>query len=373
MRDLMSKCGLLFCIILILAQEVKPQDKAIGNAAIGLGAVIGGVYAADAVMREALDPQESVQWKNDQINSTVQLSEQCGLLVETKVYSALPHYSIFVGLKNISKESLQIKSNDAQIDYDKKLVRYFDQDIHRNFVIDPGSTVALQFKIHRKTDFKAKQSFSFNFPVSSSKGECSFQSNYTASTSYIPDEDKTSDSEILNMAAYFGSSQWSDSITDILDDRSGSTVSLEFNFFSSQKNGYFLDLNTSSNDLSSAYKAKNNLIKQENLVFNSMDIGYQYRNVFSEQNNLTLKFGVAFANFRSGGNQSTFSESAQATMPTLGFRYNYIFENIERGRLYGKYSVGLGSQLYYANDLAFDSSKKNAMIAQYLLGFTIGF
>ncbi len=341
------------------------------DAAVGVATAIGIGAAMSATAASGLAPYESVYWADPRLKSTTKLSEQCGMLVETKIYSMAPFSIMFLGLKNNSNLNTQVFNNQATVTYNNDTTRYFDLDLNGAIFFPPKTISATYFKFHQKSDFKGAATMQIKIPVNSGEKSCEILVNYVKNPDLSSDENSV-DSEVFTLGFYFGPSLLQGGVADLTDKGTALSFKMEMNTIGAANHGMYLDFGFTSINASTAYVNAHPLLEHKEWSLGGFGLGYLHRTILDENRNIYLKVGAEFGNMRIGSYKDAFTASSKYIAANLGLRYNTMFSNVERGLWRGKYYYNIGINSIYIPTVEFDSQKSSGFNHSLLFGISVG-
>lgn len=361
----MKKIIFLFLLCAQIDCFAGAADSAVGvAAAIGIGAGMSSTVA------NGIAPNESAYWADPRLKSTSKLFEQCGLVIETKIYSTLPYSTMFMGIKNRNGVDAYIFNQQATVTYNSEITRYFDLDLHKSMVIPSGITYGSYLKFHQKSDFKNAKDMQLKIPVIISEKKCDISINYIKNPEYSLDESFV-DSEVFTMGLFLGPSFLQGSLSDLTDKSSALEFRVDINTIGGNNNGMFLDFGYTSAAASSNY-INAHLLDKKYWSIGGIGVGYLYRNILSDNKNIYVKIGAEFGGMSIGTSGDSYKVNSSFIGANLGLRYNVMFSNVERGLWSGKYYYNIGLNSRYIPSVEFDGQKSSGFVHSLILGISVG-
>jgi hypothetical protein len=357
-------------LVFVLIFSAKSFASSAGDAAVGVATSIGIGAALSSTAASGLYPGEAEYWLDPQLKTTSKLTEQCGMLLESKVYQNGPWAMILVIGRNNSGQNILLKSNTATVKYDNSTTRYFDLDLHAPTVVNDGVYLYLPYKIHQKSDFNGAQLMEMSIPTISVGKACDVKINYVKNPEYKDAE--LYYNETFTTGIHIGSHSLSGSLKDLTENGIGYTFKLDLSVFGSSRHGMYLELISSSTEEASSFKSANPTIDGDQWSHTMTGIGYQHRKDINNQSNMYLRVGPHLGTMRYGKYSSGPSVSSSYVGLSGEFRFNAQFANIERGLWGGKYFYHFGADVHYVPRIEFGGIDYSGTSQIILLGVSVG-
>ena len=343
----------------------------VGDTATGVATAVGVGMALSATSASGLAPYESSYWTDPRVKTTTKLSEQCGLIVETKIFTLSPFSMMFLGIKNNNNVSVQIFDNLATVNYNNEVTKYFDLDLNVTRFLPAKMLSAGYFKFHQKSDFKDASTMLIKIPVMIDQKKCAIDITYTKNPEYSGDESLV-DSEISMLSLFLGPAFIQGGLGDLTNKSVVSEFRLEWDVLNASNNGMYLDLGYASTTASENYKSLHPTIGHDTWSIGGFGIGYVKRIIINDNKNFYIRIGGESGSMRLGYSDDTFKSSSSYTAGQLGIRYNVMFSNVERGLWRGKYYYNFGLNSRYINGVEFDGIKSSGSVNSLLFGISVG-
>lgn len=342
-----------------------------GDAAAGIATAVGVGMALSATSASGLAPYESSYWTDPRVKTTTKLSEQCGLIVETKIFTLSPFSVMFLGIKNNNNVSAQILNNLVTVNYNNEITKYFDLDLNVTRFLPAKMLSAGYFKFHQKSDFKDATTMLLKIPVMIDQKNCNIEITYTKNPEYKGDESLV-DSEITMLGLYLGPAFIQGGLSDLTSKSAVSEFRFEWDILGASNNGMYLDVGYASATASDNYKSLHPLIGHDTWSIGGFGIGYVKRIIINDNKNIYIRIGGESGSMRLGYTDDAFKSSSPYTAGQLGIRYNVMFSNVERGFWRGKYYYNFGLNSRYINGVEFDGIKSSGSVNSLLFGISMG-
>jgi len=342
-----------------------------GDAAVGVATAVGVGMALSATSASGLAPYESDYWVDPRVKTTTKLTEQCGLIIESKIYNLSPFSVMFLGMKNNSNSGAQIFNNLATVNYNNEVTKYFDLDLSVTGFLPAKMISAGYLKFHQKSDFRDATTMLVKIPVMVDQKNCDINITYAKNPEFKGSESLV-DSEITMLSMYLGPTFIQGDLSDLTSESLASEVRFEWNVLGASNNGMYLDLGYASARASDNYKSLHPLIGHDTWSIGGFGIGYVKRFIINEDKNIYLRIGGESGHMSLGNVDDAFKSNSPYAAGQLGLRYNVMFSNVERGYWRGKYYFNLGLNSRFISGVEFDGVKSSGSLNSLLFGISVG-